>query len=232
MSGACAGGIVAACSVPQPPVLLPGMTGRPVAEVEQLRAACLVALGAVLDLRPDRIVLIGAVPASVRSSAAASAPASAPASASGAAEALSLRVGRALLAEVGCAVPVEAVPLDADTDSATCAELGRTFAARPGRLGLIVLADGSACRTLKAPGYLDERAVGFDAALLSALTTPDWPAIAGLDAALAAELLVSGRPGWQVLAGALADRAVDVAVRYAGDPFGVFYPVLDYRVRA
>ena len=47
------------------------------------------------------------------------------------------------------------------------------------------MGDGSACRTLKAPGYLDERAAAFDAEVARALGaadvdgarrrwTPDW----------------------------------------------------------
>ena len=54
--------------------------------------------------------------------------------------------------------------------------------------GLLVVGNGSAKRTEQAPGYLDERAEPFDAALGRALATGDADALSGLDQALAAEL--------------------------------------------
>lgn len=210
------GGVVAACSVPQPPALLPGMTGHPVAEVERLRAACLAAIGSVLRAGPDHVVLVGAISAADRA-------------AGSAAEPLSLRVGRALLAEAGCDLPVEAVLVDAAAEAARCVEVGRAWAAATARVAMVVMADGSACRTVKAPGFLDDRAAGFDDAVLAALTGRDWRSIAQLDSGLAAELLVGGRCAWQVLAGALSEREdVSTVLHYAADPFGVFYPVLEF----
>jgi hypothetical protein len=213
-------GLVAACSVPQPPLLLPGMTGRSVAEVEQLRSACLTAVDTMLRARPDRVVVVG--PASVDPLGAGPVVG----------EPLSMRVGRALLAGAGCDLPVGAVTVEQAATAADCLALGREIAAGDDRIGLLVLGDGSARRGLKAPGYLDERAAAVDAAVLAALTAPDWRQLAELDTALAAELLIAGRPSWQVLAGALDGRVVQTTLRYADDPFGVFYPVLDYRVLA
>ena len=37
--------------------------------------------------------------------------------------------------------------------------------------------------------------------------------------------MATGRPAWQVLAGALAGTAPATQMRYAGDPFGVLYLV-------
>ena len=54
--------------------------------------------------------------------------------------------------------------------------------------GLLVVANGSAMRTEKAPGHLDERAEAFDAALGRALAEGDAEALASLDQALAVEL--------------------------------------------
>ncbi|TIC88519.1 hypothetical protein E8D34_05655 [Nocardioides sp. GY 10113] len=51
--------------------------------------------------------------------------------------------------------------------------------------GVLVVGNGSAKRTEKAPGHLDERAEAFDDALLAAVRTLDFSAI---DADLAAEL--------------------------------------------
>ncbi len=86
--------------------------------------------------------------------------------------------------------------------------------------------DGSACRTLKAPGYLDERAAPFDAEIARALGTADTAALRALDAGLARELKVSGRAPWQVLAGAAEGAAgLSGALLHEDAPYGVGYMV-------
>ncbi len=52
----------------------------------------------------------------------------------------------------------------------------------------LVVGNGSARRTEKAPGHLDPRAAAFDADLGRALTRPDPAALAALDETLAREL--------------------------------------------
>ena len=75
------------------------------------------------------------------------------------------------------------------------------------------MGDGTARRSVSAPGYLDERAAPFDAAVERAVRDGDLPALAALDPALAADLLAAGRPAWQALAGALLRRAAAGAGR-------------------
>lgn len=114
-----------------------------------------------------------------------------------------------------------------DDAGAHAAAVGTTLAAGLRRVALLVLGDSSARRTVKAPGALDDRAAPFDADLMAALTS-DPMRLVDVDAALAAELLVSGLPAWQALAGALhvaADGAGRLQVRWSGDPFGVLYVV-------
>ncbi|HEY0718377.1 MAG TPA: hypothetical protein VGD68_12235, partial [Streptosporangiaceae bacterium] len=53
----------------------------------------------------------------------------------------------------------------------------------------------------------------------------DLAALAGVDPALARDLLATGRPAWQVLAGALPPGRADTDVLYADGPFGVAYLV-------
>ncbi len=199
--------IVGAVSCPQPPLLLPGNTGQPVAEVESLRAACLAAVVELLA-GPDRIVLIGGRAGTEPSDRAP----------------LSIEVGRLLLA--GYRGRVEELVVAGDADPAHCLRLGRELAMRTHQpTGLLVLADGSARRGLKAPGYLDDRAVPFDAAIEAALANGDPAGLARLDAQLAAELLVAGRAAWQVLAGATEGGTFRATLSYSADPFGVWYPV-------
>ena len=117
-----------------------------------------------------------------------------------------------------------------DEAPAGCAKLGAELAAAEARTALLVLGDGSARRGPKAPGAFDPRAAAFDADVVRAVRDGDLDALLAVDPALARELMATGRPAWQVLAGALAGtgpaNAGPVAeVRYAGDPFGVLYLV-------
>ena len=111
-----------------------------------------------------------------------------------------------------------------------CRKLGADLAGRDARTALLVIGDGSARRGPRAPGHFDERAGAFDAAVEQAIRAGDTRALLDLDPALARELMATGRPAWQVLAGALETAApLSVAVRYAGDPFGVAYLVASLR---
>jgi hypothetical protein len=218
--------IVAVAGCPNPPLLLPGITGRPVAEVEQLRSACLAAIGVLLAAEPSRVVLIGGAGPDEDDSPDA--------------KALSIVVGRQLLAEAGCRLPVEHLVVAADSPPADCLRAGHRLAGSArgdGRTGLLVMADGSARRSLKAPGYLDARAAPFDAGVQACLESGRLAELAELDPILAAELLVAGRAAWQVLAGAVgAAGAIEAAgsttgrsrLHYSGDPFGVWYPVFSW----
>jgi hypothetical protein len=112
-----------------------------------------------------------------------------------------------------------------DDTAAACLRLGDGLRGLGGRAGLLVMADGSACRSLRAPGYLDPRAAAFDEALEQAVRGGDLGALAALDEVLARELLVTGRPAWQVLAGAMPGQSPAAEILYTGVPFGVFYLV-------
>jgi len=95
--------------------------------------------------------------------------------------------------------------------------------------GLLVVANGSATRTEKAPGHLDERAAGFDAAIGTSLRAGEPAALADIDLDLADELWAL--PDADVLR-TLAERVppVDEAhVDYDDDPFGVQYWVVRWQ---
>ena len=120
--------------------------------------------------------------------------------------------------------------VSADEPVAGCRKLGADLAGRDARTALLVIGDGSARRGPRAPGHFDERAAAFDADVERAVRAGDTRALLDLDPALARELMATGRPAWQVLAGALETAApLSVAVRYAGDPFGVAYLVATLR---
>ena len=107
---------------------------------------------------------------------------------------------------------------------------GGEYAAGPAYL---VVGNGSACRTEKAPGYLDERAKGFDAELGRALGlaggAPEPQALRAVDLDLAREL-------WADVAvlprvAELLDGATTVGVDYDDDPYGVQYWVARWERR-
>jgi aromatic ring-opening dioxygenase LigB subunit len=93
------------------------------------------------------------------------------------------------------------------------------------RVGLLVVADGSARRSLKAPGYFDERAEPYDSAVEQAIASGDLGALRALHPELARELMVSGWAALQVLAAAFGADRPRTTVHYADAPFGVGYLV-------
>ncbi|HEX2892566.1 MAG TPA: hypothetical protein VHO29_01010 [Marmoricola sp.] len=95
--------------------------------------------------------------------------------------------------------------------------------------GMLVVANGSATRTEKAPGHFDERSAGFDAAIGRALAEGDQAALGRIDTALAEELWAM--PDADVLR-RVAGRVgpvTDVQVDYDDAPYGVQYWVVRWQ---
>jgi hypothetical protein len=86
---------------------------------------------------------------------------------------------------------------------------------------MLVVGNGSARRTEKAPGHLDPRSHAFDEALGRALRVGDAEALSGIDQVLARELWADTEhlPG-------LVGLGPAAAVDYDDDPFGVQYWVM------
>lgn len=91
----------------------------------------------------------------------------------------------------------------------------------------LVVANGSACRTERAPGYLDARSLDFDRMLGKALIGPDPEALRALDHNLAQELWADVQP-LSPLAG-LLEGASHLATDHDGAPFGVQYWVMRWQ---
>lgn len=138
---------------------------------------------------------------------------------------LSLSVGGWLLAQAGWSGPTLPLALADDLTPAAAAGLGNALARQPARIAILAMGDGSACRTEKAPGWLDPRAEAFDAAVTAALAAGDSAGLLAVDPRQARELLAAGRPAWQFLAGSFRDAAPVASVRYDDAPFGVQYTV-------
>jgi aromatic ring-opening dioxygenase LigB subunit len=138
----------------------------------------------------------------------------------------SLAVAAWLLERTGWSdAPIEGLGVGEPLEAERCIQTGRDIVAQADRVALLVMGDASACRTLKAPGYLDERAAPFDAEVARALGAADVAALKALDAELAYELKASGRAPWQVLAGAAEGADLGGALLYEDAPYGVGYVV-------
>ncbi len=137
---------------------------------------------------------------------------------------LALGLGALLLDQAGYTGRRALQAVGADEPAAACTALGARLAGQPGT-ALLAMGDGSARRSTSAPGYLDERAVPFDAAVEQAVRDGDLAGLAGLDPGLARDLMATGRATWQVLAGALGPSRPSTEVLYADAPFGVAYLV-------
>ncbi|MFF9086498.1 class III extradiol dioxygenase subunit B-like domain-containing protein [Streptomyces sp. NPDC014991] len=234
--------LVAAAVCPCPPLLVPEVAAGAAPELDTARAACADALGVLAAARPDLLVVVG--PAG--QDGAGPYPQGAPGSFRGFGVGVDVRLGSAapdavvparelptslavagwLLERTGWAdASIEGLGIDASLAPERCAEVGRELGARAARVALLVMGDASACRTLKAPGYLDERAAPFDAEVARALGAADLAALRALDPGLARELKASGRAPWQVLAAAAEDARLTGALLYEDAPYGVGYLV-------
>ncbi|MFF8292933.1 class III extradiol dioxygenase subunit B-like domain-containing protein [Streptomyces sp. NPDC016309] len=239
--------LVAAAVCPCPPLLVPDVAAGAAPELDGARTACSDALAVLAASRPDRLVVVGpgaaeglerypagsagdfrgfGVDVRVRLGSG-SAAGEGRVERDGAGDRLlpvPLTVGAWLLERVRWAdAPVEGLAVAERLAPARCAEAGRELAAGEGRLALLVLGDGSACRDLKAPGYLDERAAPFDERAARALGSADTRALAELDEHLAYELKVAGRAPWQVLAGAAEGAGLEGRLLHEEAPYGVGY---------
>lgn len=91
--------------------------------------------------------------------------------------------------------------------------------------GLLVVANGSACRSEKAPGHLDERSFDYDDAIGGALRSGSSSLLRAVDVALGQELWAHDAPALVAL-GERVSGPVSAEIDYADDPHGVQYWVV------
>jgi CTP:molybdopterin cytidylyltransferase MocA len=219
--------ISAAVLCPHPPLLLRELGGAQ-DPVGALRAAAVAAVRAA-TARAERVVVVGGhdeagawepeTPVDVRRFGTTGGRPPRPGLP------VSLGVGSRLLTDAGWTGPVELLATTWHADAETVDRLADDLAERPRGTVALLLGDGSTRRGHRAPGYLDDRAFGFDDAVAKALATGDADALRDLDTALAEELMVLGSASLRVL-GALAVRhggPSNAGLDYRDDPFGVSY---------
>jgi hypothetical protein len=144
----------------------------------------------------------------------------------------SLGLGTLLLDQTGYQGRRVLQAVSEDEPTARCARLGAALSRSAGRVGLLAMGDGSARRSPQAPGYFDDRSAVFDAQTESALRQGDLDALLAISPTLARELMATGRPAWQVLAGAMHPAKPAAEILYSGDPLGVAYVVAFLAARA
>jgi hypothetical protein len=229
--------LVAGCVVPAAPLLVPDVASGAAAELDGCRSAIRSAFAQLRAAPLDELVVVGAGGSTSRHDSGASgtlASVGVPVFASvgrardePAVLPVPITIGCWLLEHLGGPTASWALEVDSAATAKECLDLGAALAASTTRTGLVVVADGTARRGERAPGYTDPRAAPFDEQWLSALRQVDPAALAGLDRDQAAALLMQGRASLQVLAGA----AQSSGSGYRGDllwaavPYGVQYAV-------
>lgn len=222
---------VAVAFCPSPPLLLPDVEGHPAPETAELRRACAEAVDRMLAHGPEVVVVVG--------------HGAAPGVRFGAGDRGSLRgfgVDRELAFDGRVRPDGREVPLAHTVGAWLLAEAGfpgtrvgvgpgdlaQLVRDLPRPLGVLAMGDGSARRSVKAPGYLDDAAAPFDAAVAAALASGDAAALAAIDVAAAERLLAAGAATWQAVGAALRGHDVVASLHLDVAPFGVGYLVADW----
>ncbi|MEV4564132.1 hypothetical protein AB0K12_10215 [Nonomuraea sp. NPDC049419] len=210
--------LVAAAVCPPTPLV--------VLDMPDLRSACHAAIAGLAEARPDTLIVVGGaeITASYDGAAAGTLrPWGVDLVTPGGGEPvlpLSLTVARLLL---GDRTPDALRSVAFDAGPAECLALGEKLAGGGDRVALLVMADGSACLSPRAPGRYDEAAGPLNDRIAGAIATGDPAPLAALDPALADRLWVSGRAALQVLAGAAGALAYGGRLLMATAPYGVGY---------
>lgn len=238
--------LVAAAVCPHPPLLIPEAVGGPQPgddDVNAVRTACDAAVAGLLAAAPGLLVAVGGaeVSAVYDGSAAGSLSEYGVGFMTGAGEPvlpLSLTVAAWLLRRAGLQGPpvagqpgqpcVEFRAVARDTPPAACLGLGAGIAQRAPRVAMLAMGDGPARMAVGVPGAPDPAAESYDADVAAALAAADADRLARLSPALDEELMVAGRPSWQVLAGAARGGRYRGRLLYAARPHAVSYLVASW----
>ncbi|MFB4315384.1 class III extradiol dioxygenase subunit B-like domain-containing protein [Actinomadura sp. 21ATH] len=231
--------LVSAAVCPHPPLLVPAVAGAAAAELDALREACRTAVGrlrSAVEANEGCVLYVVGGDTVTRAYGPGVTGSLHPYGLGERPERdatvlpLSLTIGEWLLRDSGLDARFQGVAYDASPEE--CARLGRELAGSAGRVALLVMGDGSACLTEKAPGYLHPAAEAYDAAVAGALKQADAPALAGLDPEVSRDVQAAGRAAWQVLAGAAV--TAPASARYRSEllayeaPYGVGYFVASW----
>ncbi|MFC5825486.1 hypothetical protein [Nonomuraea insulae] len=208
--------LVAAAVCPPTPLVVQVMP--------DLRSACHTAIAALRAARPDALLVVGGAETTTAYDATAAGTLRPWGldHTTGPGEPvlpLSLTVARLLMNDAPDGF--QSVASDATTDE--CRELGEELGKSADRVALLVMADGSACLSPRAPGRYDDAAGPYNDRIGRAVADGDPAALAALDPGEADRLWVGGRAALQVLAGAAGAGTFEGRLLMAAAPYGVGY---------
>jgi hypothetical protein len=219
--------------VPSTPLLVPAVAGRAARDLAGLRTAVDEAVGSMLAIRPEVVVVVGVGgergmrygPGDLGSLRGLGVDLDVPFAGrqrpGGRATPLAHTIGASLLDDAGWAGARLGVAPD---------DLAAALSGLPATTGVLAVGDGSARRTLKAPGHLDDAAEPFDAVVAAALRNGDAAALSALDVVEGERLMAAGTRTWRAIGTALAGRPVTARLHHDAAPLGVGYLVADWRV--
>ncbi|MEU8248520.1 hypothetical protein [Nonomuraea sp. NPDC048916] len=216
--------LAAAAVCPHPPLIVPDLAGAAASELDELRSACRAAVAALRAAGPDLLVVVGGADTTARYDGGAAGTlrpwgVDVTVGHGDPVLPLSLTIGGWLL-DAHDVDGFQAVAFDAAPGD--CLALGEALV-REGRVALLVMADGSARLTEKAPGYYDPAAQPYNEVIARAIADADAAALAHLDPAKADRLWVAGRAALQVLAGAAGTDDFEGSLLADLAPYGVGY---------
>jgi len=222
---------------PCPPVLVPEVAQGAASDLDELRAACDLAVHDVLEGAGSVLVLGAGRKAMLYPSDAAG---------TFAGYGVPVRAGGDGAAELPLALTMGAWLLDrADAGSDRGVPRRYVEVAQAGggpaqpwfddAVAVLVMGDGPACLSERAPGGLDPAAAAYDDAIVAALESGDPDRLLALDPVEGSRVMAAGVPAWHALGSALlaeadAVRGTTWASRLLAReaPFGVSYVVASW----
>lgn len=223
--------LVSAALVPAAPVLVPGLSGHTMT-AQEVRAATLDAIQRMIDAGVDEVIVLAEADRDGLFDS--TAPWGLhrigglhPFSEAGAVFdqllTMPLAIGASMLRDAGWTGPTSFHALERTMSADAAAEVGRGLGTTKRSVGLLLLGNGSACCTEKAPGSFHPQAERFNATLLTMIRQGDRAAMMELSAHDTADQLSDVRVPLQVFAGATSGHRFLGSITFADDFAGVYY---------
>ena len=223
--------IVSAALVPAAPVIVPGLSGHTMPAPE-VRSAALDAIQRMIDAGVDEVIVLAEADRDGLFDS--TAPwglhrigGMHPASEAGAVFdqllTMPLAIGASMLRDAGWTGTTYFHALERTISADAAAEVGRGLGTTKRSVGLLLLGNGSACCTEKAPGSFHPQANEFNTSLVAMIRQGNRAAMMALPTQGAAEQLSDIRVPLQVFAGATSEHRLVSSIGFTGDFAGVYY---------